>query len=61
MYSLVNKPKKIRNIEKQKGDEEVTYSNIKKAENMLDFHPKVNIKEGLEKTFEWQVNRISST
>ena len=60
MYSIVNKTKKIRYIEKQQGDVEITYSNIKKAEKMLGFHPKINIKEGLKKTFRWQVDQLSS-
>ena len=60
MYSIVNKTKKIRYIEKQQGDVEITYSNIKKAEKMLGFHPKININEGLKKTFKWQVDQLSS-
>ena len=58
MYSIVSKPKNIQNIEKQKGDVDITYSNIEKAEKMLGYHPRFNIDEGLQKTYEWQINNI---
>ena len=58
MYSIVSKPKNIQNIEKQKGDVDITYSNIEKAEKMLGYHPRINIDEGLQKTYEWQINNI---
>lgn len=59
MYDIANKPKKVKYIEKQQGDVEITYSNIKKATNILDFYPKVKIDEGLKKTYEWQKNYLS--
>ena len=59
MYEIANKPKKVKYIEKQQGDVEITYSNIKKATNLLGFYPKVKIDEGLKKTYEWQKNYLT--
>lgn len=59
MYIITNKPKKVKYIEKQQGDVEITHSNIKKATNILDYYPKVKIDEGLQKTYEWQKNFLA--
>ncbi|MFX1444611.1 MAG: NAD-dependent epimerase/dehydratase family protein [Promethearchaeota archaeon] len=56
MYVIANRPKKLKYIEKQKGDVDITYSNITKAQNMLSYYPKIDINEGLRKTFDWQKN-----
>ena len=56
LYSIAKKPKKIKYIEKQKGDVDVTYSNINKAKMILNYHPSVNIDEGLLKSYEWQIS-----
>ena len=58
LYSIADKPKKVKYIEKQKGDVIVTHSNIEKAKNILGYHPSVNIDEGLQKTYEWQIKTI---
>ena len=42
-------------IENQIGDVPVTYADISKAKELLDYNPKVNIKDGLIKTCEWLV------
>ena len=54
MYYIAEKSKKVRYIERQQGDVEVTHSNIEKAKKILNFHPKIEIDEGLRKTFNWQ-------
>ncbi|MFX1393592.1 MAG: GDP-mannose 4,6-dehydratase [Promethearchaeota archaeon] len=54
MYKLVKKPKKVRYIEKQQGDVDITYSNTEKAKKILNYHPQIDIDEGLRRTFEWQ-------
>ena len=46
-------------IEKQQGDVEITYSNIKKASRLLGYYPKVMIDEGLKNTYEWQKNYLT--
>jgi len=56
MYEIANKPKKVKYIEKQKGDVEITHSNIEKAKKILNYHPKISIREGLLKQYNWQVN-----
>jgi len=60
MYSITGKPKKIKYIEKQQGDVNITYSNINKANKILNFYPKVKIDEGLKSTYEWQKRHFSS-
>lgn len=59
MYDIANKPKKVKYIEKQQGDVEITYSNIKKATNLLGYYPEVKIDEGLKNTYEWQKKNLS--
>jgi len=56
MYNITNVLKKIKYIEKQKGDVESTHSNINKARKLLGFSPKVNIDEGLENQYQWQTS-----
>lgn len=56
MYSIVKVEKKIRFIEKQKGDVNVTHSDISKARRILNFKPKVTIEEGLANQYEWQLS-----
>ncbi len=53
MYRIANKPKRVRNYEKQKGDVNVTYSNTEKAKKILNYQPVVSIEEGLKSTYEW--------
>jgi len=61
MYTIANKEKKLRYIEKQLGDVDTTYSNIIKTKNFLGYTPKVQIIEGLNKQYQWQrsFNKIS--
>ena len=59
MYKISEKPKKIRFIEKQKGDVDITHSNTEKANKILNFFPKVSIDEGLRLHFEWQQRSFS--
>ncbi|MCK4236306.1 MAG: GDP-mannose 4,6-dehydratase [Candidatus Krumholzibacteria bacterium] len=60
MYYIVNKPKKVKYIEKQQGDVDITYSNTEKAKKILGYYPQVNIDEGLRKTYEWQKKNLNS-
>jgi nucleoside-diphosphate-sugar epimerase len=60
MYDIVKAEKKIRFIEKQKGDVNVTHSNISKASKILNFKPKVTIEVGLENQYEWQLSFLKS-
>ena len=56
MYNIVKKEKKIRYIEKQKGDVNITHSDISKAKKILNFTPEVNIDAGLRNQYDWQKN-----
>jgi UDP-glucose 4-epimerase len=56
MYGIVKAEKKIRYIEKQKGDVNTTHSDILKAKKILNFAPEVNIDTGLRNQYEWQKN-----
>ena len=54
IYAISGKSKKVKYIESQQGDVDITYSNTEKAKKILNYHPQVNIDEGLKKTYEWQ-------
>ena len=56
MYNIVKAEKKIRYIEKQKGDVNITHSDISKAKKILNFTPEVSIDVGLRNQYEWQKN-----
>lgn len=59
MYEISRRPKKVKYIEKQRGDVDITYSNTNKAKEVLNYIPKVNIYDGLKKTYEWQMKHNS--
>jgi UDP-glucuronate 4-epimerase len=40
-------------MEFQPGDVSVTYADITKAKRMLKYHPKVKMKEGIQRSVEW--------
>jgi len=58
MYKIADRPQNIQYLEKQKGDVKITSSKIDKARKILGFDPKVNIDEGLKKTYEWQKENL---
>ena len=53
MYEVVKLEKKVRYTDRQKGDVDVTHSDISKAKKILNYNPKVSIEQGLENQFEW--------
>ena len=59
MYKIADSPRNTQYVEKQKGDVEITFSKIDKARTLLQFDPKVNIDEGLKKTYEWQKDNFN--
>ena len=59
MYKIADRTRNTLYLEKQKGDVNITSSNIDKARNILGFDPKVNIDEGLRKTYEWQKENLN--
>ncbi|MFX1258129.1 MAG: NAD-dependent epimerase/dehydratase family protein [Promethearchaeota archaeon] len=54
IYTIANKPKKVKYVEKQKGDVNITHSNIEKVKKMLNYQPKIKIDEGLIRQYNWQ-------
>jgi UDP-glucose 4-epimerase len=56
MYEMTGKDKKITHLGKQKGDVDITHSNISKARKILGFKPDFSIDQGLKKQYDWQVN-----
>ena len=56
MYSITKVQKKIKYIEKQNGDVELTHSDVSKARKLLGFLPKVNIDVGLKNQYKWQTS-----
>jgi len=55
MYSIVNKPRKVKFIDKQQGDVDITYSNINKARTLLGYNPEINIEKGLMNYYNWRI------
>lgn len=53
IYDISNKPKNVRYYEKKKGDMDITHADISKAKNLLNYNPKINIDEGLQRTYNW--------
>jgi UDP-glucose 4-epimerase len=58
MYAITKRSKKVKYIDKQQGDVDITFSNINKAKKLLNYSPKVNIDEGLMNQYQWQKNYI---
>jgi len=59
MFNIAEKPRKVKYIEKQKGDVDITHSNTNKAKKMLSFQAQINIDEGLQKTYDWIIKNIN--
>ena len=50
---VTGKNAKFRQLNNQLGDVPITYADISKAKKMLNYNPKVKLKDGLSKTYEW--------
>ena len=59
MFNIAGKPKKVKHVESQKGDVNITHSDITKAKKLLGYEPKINLDEGLRKTYDWQVEQFN--
>ena len=53
LEEITKKKARIRYIEKQRGDVLHTFADISKAKKLLDYQPKVELREGLEKEVAW--------
>jgi len=58
MYAIAGKPKNVRYGSEKKGDVRVTHSDITKAKKILGYEPKINIDNGLKRTYEWQIENL---
>ena len=59
MYKITKKEQKMKFIDKQQGDVDVTHSDINKARKILNFSPKVDIDEGLMNQYQWHIKNLS--
>lgn len=50
---ITNKKAQINQMDKQDGDVHITYADITKAQEDLDYFPKVKLEEGLRLMYEW--------
>lgn len=57
MADIIGVEPKINYEEKREGDVDVTYAEITKARKLLDYDPKISIREGLEKEVDY-INRL---
>ncbi|MFQ5892195.1 MAG: GDP-mannose 4,6-dehydratase [Candidatus Methanofastidiosia archaeon] len=53
----LGKGARIKPQEMQPGDPEVTFANIEKARKMLSYNPKFEIEEGVERFYEWYLEK----
>jgi UDP-glucose 4-epimerase len=53
LEEITKKKAKVKYIEKQKGDMLHTFADISKAKRLLNYQPKVKLREGLEKEVAW--------
>lgn len=58
MFNIAGKTKKVKYIEKQKGDVDITHANIEKAKKILKYEPRLSVNEGLTKTYEWYFKNL---
>ena len=47
-------------IENQLGDVPVTYADIEKSKKLLDYNPKIDLKEGLKRTSKWIIDQCDN-
>ncbi len=56
LYSVLGKKKNIIYSAKQQGDVEITYADITKAKELLNYNPNTSLEEGLSKFYNWYTN-----
>ena len=52
----LSKKAKIKWVERQQGDVEMTFADLSKSRELLGYEPKVNIEEGVRRLVEWYKN-----
>lgn len=53
LEEIIKKKARVKYIEKQRGDVLHTFADISKAKRLLNYQPKVELREGLEKEIAW--------
>ena len=53
IYQLLKKEKNITFLPMQEGDVNLTYADIQKAKKLLNYHPAINLEEGLKRFINW--------
>ena len=53
VFKLALKKAKIKNIDKQMGDMDVTYADISKAKQLLGWSPEIDINQGIKEFVDW--------
>lgn len=54
--SALGKKAKIKEMDPQPGDVSITYADITKAKRLLNYQPKIEMKEGIKRFVEWYKN-----
>jgi len=54
--SVLNKKADLNFTAEQPGDVQITCANISKAQQLLNYQPKVKLAEGLSKFYDWKIN-----
>ena len=58
MQRLVDKDARIVNTPKPASDPDITYANVDKARDMLNYNPSVSLADGLQKFWEWYQKEV---
>ena len=53
LYEVLQVEKNIQKLPMQPGDVDVTFANIDKAKNLLNYHPVTTLKNGIQQFVEW--------
>ena len=53
LYKTAGKPPSTTHVASKPGDVEITYSNIEKAERLLNYKPETNINDGIRQFHKW--------
>ncbi len=54
IYSVMKKKENIIVVDPKPGDVEITFADINKAKEKLNYHPKITLVQGLKKFIEWK-------
>ena len=61
LEKITKKKARVRYIEKQKGDTLHTFADISKAKRLLNYQPRVRLREGLEEEVTWLKEKVTNS